>query len=139
MITCHVPRLARSPDSALALIAVAPSLKSPWNRSLLLPSRIRRRLILLPLNTSTHIPDAPCVIYSSSNGQGCPDHRVPSSDVCRRMMCLKPLEVTRPPPPPPPPPWPIVALVRAMVAATSLACAMMATTAPVSFPTNQKQ
>ena len=132
MIACHLPRLARSPDSALALLTVAPSLKSPWNRSLPLPSQIRRRFILLLLSTSTHIPDALCVIYSSSNVQGCPDHRVPSSHVCRRMTCLKPLEVTRPP-------WPTVALVRAMVAATALACAMMATAAPVSFPTNQKQ
>ena len=96
MIACHLPRLARSHNSALALIPVAPSLKSPWNRSLPLPSRIRRRLILLPLSTSTHIPYAPCVIYSYSNGKGCPDHRVHSSHVCRRMMCLKPLEVTRP-------------------------------------------
>ena len=96
MITCHLPRLARSLDSALALISAAPSLKSPWNRSLLLPFRIRRRLILLPLSTGTPISDASCVIYSSSNGQGCPDHRVHSSHVCRRMMCLKPLEVTCP-------------------------------------------
>ena len=96
MIACHLPRLARSLDSALAPIATAPSLKSPWNRSLSLPSRIRRRSIFLPLSTSTHILEAPCVIYSSSNGQGCLDHRVPSSHVCRRMMCLKPLEVTRP-------------------------------------------
>ena len=35
MVACHLPRMARSPDSALALIAVTPSLKSPWNRSLL--------------------------------------------------------------------------------------------------------
>ena len=96
MIACHLPRLARSPDSALALIVVTSSLKSPWNRSLPLPSQIRKRLILLPLSTSTYIPDAPCVIYFSSNGQGCPDQGVPSSHVCRRMMCLKPLEVTRP-------------------------------------------
>ena len=81
---------------ALALIASAPSLKSSWNRSLLLLSRTIRRLILLSLSTSTHISDAPCVIYFSSNGQGCPDHRVSSSHVCRRMMCLKPLEVTCP-------------------------------------------
>ena len=96
MITCHLPRLARSLDLALALIAAGPSLKSSWNRSLPLPSRIRRRLILLPLSTNTHIPDALCVIYSSSNGQGYLDHRVPSSHVCWKMMCLKPLEITRP-------------------------------------------
>ena len=96
MVACHLPRLARSPDSALALIAVAPSLKSARNRSLLLLPRPRRRLILLPLSTSTHVPDAPCFIYFSFNGQGCPNHRVPSSHVCRRMMRLKPLEVTRP-------------------------------------------
>ena len=98
MIACHLPRLARSHDMALALISsIVPCLKSPWNRSLPLPSRIKRRLILFPLSTSTHILDALCVIYSSSNGQGCPDHRVPPSHVCQRMMCLKPLEVTCPP------------------------------------------
>ena len=96
MVACHLPRLARSPDSALALIAEAPSLKSVRSRSLLLLPRARRRLILLPLSTSTHVPDALCVFYFSFNGKGCPDHRVPSSHVCRRMMCLKPLEVTRP-------------------------------------------
>ena len=96
MIACHLPRLARSPDSALALITITSSLKSPWNRSLPLPSQIRGRLILLPLSTSTHIPDAPCVINFSFNGQGCSDHRIPSSHVCQRMMRLKPLEVTRP-------------------------------------------
>ena len=96
VITCHLSWSGRSPDSTLTLIAVASSLKSPWNRSLLLLSRIRRRLILLPLSTSTHVSDAPCVIYFSFNGQVCPDHRVPSSHVCRRMMCLKPLEVTCP-------------------------------------------
>ena len=85
----------RSPDLALTLIT-APSLKSLWNRSLMFLSRIRRRLILLPLSTSIHNSDAPCVIYFSFNGQGCLDHRVPSSHVCRRMMCLKPLKVTRP-------------------------------------------
>ena len=85
-----------SPGLALALIALAPSLNSSWNRSLLLLSRTIRRLILLPLSTSTHISDALCVLHLSSNGQGCLDHRVPSSHVCRRMMCLKPLEVTRP-------------------------------------------
>ena len=62
---------------------------------MLLP-RARRRLILLPLSTSTHVSDPPCVIHFSLNGQICPNHRVPSSHVCRRMMCLKPLEVTRP-------------------------------------------
>ena len=61
---------------------------------MLLPGA-RTRLILLPLSSSTHVPDAPCVFYFSFNGQGCPDHRVPSSHVCQRMMCLKPLEVTR--------------------------------------------
>ena len=95
MIACHLPRLARSPDSALALIAATSSLKSIRSRSLLLLPRARRRLILLPLNTSTHVSDASRVFYFSFNGQGCPDHRVPSSHVCRRMMCLKPLEVTR--------------------------------------------
>ena len=96
MVTCHMPGLARSLDSALALIVSAPSLKSSWNRSLLILSRLRKRLILLPLSTSTHIPDAPCVIYFSSNGQGCPNQLVSSSHVCRRMICLKALEVTRP-------------------------------------------
>ena len=94
IVACHLPRLVRSPDSALALIVAAPSLKSSWNRSLLILSRIRRRLILLPLSTNTHILDASCVIYFYFNGQSCPDHRVPSSHVCQRMM--KPLEVTRP-------------------------------------------
>ena len=96
MVACHLPHLVRNPDSALALIVAVPSLKSLGSASLLLISRIIRRLILLPLSTNTHIPDALCVIYFSSNGQGCLDHRVPSSHVCRRMMCLKPLEVTRP-------------------------------------------
>ena len=124
MVACHLPRLAKSPDLTLAL-------RSMRNRSLLLLGA-KRRLILLPLSTSTHVPDAPCVFYFSFNVQGCPDYRVPSSHVCRRMMCLKPLEVTRPP-------WSIVALVRVMVAATALTCAMMATAAPVSFLTNRKQ
>ena len=96
MVACHMSHLDRSLDSTLALITVALSLKSIRRKSLLLLPRVRRRLILLLLSTSTHISDASCVIYSSSNGQGCPDHRVPSSHVCRRMMCLKPLEVTRP-------------------------------------------
>ena len=96
VITCHLSWPGRSPNSALTLITAALSLKSPWNRSLLLLSRIRRRLILLPLSTSTHVLDAPCVIYISFNGQGGPDHRVPSSHVCWRMMCLQPLEVTSP-------------------------------------------
>ena len=65
-------------------------------RSLLLLPGARRRMILLPLITSTHVLDTPSVFYFSFNGQGCPDHRVPCSHVCRRMMCLKPLEVTRP-------------------------------------------
>ena len=99
-ILSHVPRLMtmiachQKPRRGLGLESRRPVLKSPWNRSLPLLSLIRRRLILLPLSTSTHIPDAPCVIYSPSNGQGCPNHRVPSSHVCRRMMCLKPLKVT---------------------------------------------
>ena len=46
--------------------------------------------------SSTHVPDTPCFIYFSFNGQSGPDHRVPSSHVCQRMMCLKPLEVTHP-------------------------------------------
>ena len=37
---------------ALALIAAASSLKSSWNISIMLLSRTRRRLILLPLATS---------------------------------------------------------------------------------------
>ena len=96
MVACHLPRLVRSLDLALALIVAAPSLKSSGSRSLLLLSRTRRRMIVLPLTTSTRISDAPCIFYFSFNGQGCPDHRVPSSHVCRRMMCLKPLEVTYP-------------------------------------------
>ena len=96
MVTCHLPRLARNPDSTLALIATALSLKSSGSRSLLLISRTRRSLILLPLATSTRISNAPCIFYFSFNGQGCPDHRVPSSHVCWRMMCLKPLKVTCP-------------------------------------------
>ena len=66
------------------------------NKSLLLLLGTRRRLIVLPLSTNTHVPDAPCVFYLSLNGQGYPDHRVPFSHVCRRMMCLKPLKVTHP-------------------------------------------
>ena len=81
---------------ALALIAVASSLRSLGHISLLFLSQIRRKLVLLPLSTNTHVPDASCVIYFSFNDQGCPDHQVPSSHVCRRMMCLIPLEVTRP-------------------------------------------
>ena len=96
METCHRSCLTRSSGLALALIAVAPSLKSLGSRSLLLLSQTRRRMILLPLATSTRISDASCIFYFSFNGQGCPDHRVPSSQVCRRMMCLKPLEVTCP-------------------------------------------
>ena len=96
MVACHLPRLVRNPDSVLALIVATPSLKSVRSRSLLLLPGARRRLILLPLSTSTHVSDALCVFYFSFNGQGCPDHRVPFSHVCRRMTCLKPLEVTRP-------------------------------------------
>ena len=59
-------------------------------------SQTRRRLTLLPLVTSTRISDAPCNFYLSFNGQGCPNHQVPSSHVWQRMMCLKPLEVTLP-------------------------------------------
>ena len=62
----------------------------------MLLSRTRKRPILLPFSTSTHILDAPCIFYLSFNGQGCLDHRVPFSHVCQRMMCLKPLEVTCP-------------------------------------------
>ena len=50
---------------ALALIAATPSLKSLWDRSLMLLSRTRRRLILLLLDTSTCISDAPCILYLS--------------------------------------------------------------------------
>ena len=94
MVECHMPCLARSPNSTLALIAATSSLKSVRSRSLLLLPRARRRLILLPLSTSTHAMDASCVVYFSFNGQSFPDHRVPSSHGCWRMM--KPLEVTRP-------------------------------------------
>ena len=34
--------------------------------------------------------------HFSFNGQSYPGHRVPSSHVCRRMMCLKPMEVSCP-------------------------------------------
>ena len=71
-------------------------MKSLGSRSLMLLSRTRRRLILLPLATSTRILDASCIFCFSFNGQGCPDHRVPSSHVCRRIMCLTPLVVTHP-------------------------------------------
>ena len=77
-------------------MAMALSLRSVRSRILLLLPRARRRLILLPLSTSTHVSDAPCVIHFFFNGQSYLDHRVPSSHVCWRMMCLKPLEVTRP-------------------------------------------
>ena len=50
---------------ALGLIAATPSLKSLWDRSLMLLSQTRRRLILLPLDTSTRISDAPCILYIS--------------------------------------------------------------------------
>ena len=81
---------------ALALVDTTLSLISMRNRSLLLLLGARRKLILLPLSTSIHVPNAPCVIHFSFNGQGCPDNRVPSSHVCQRMICLKPMEVTRP-------------------------------------------
>ena len=94
MVACHLPLLARIPDSALALIAASASLKSIRSRSLLLLPRARRRLIPLPLSTSTHALDASNVIYFSFNGQSCLDYRVPSSHVCQRKMIT--LEVTRP-------------------------------------------
>ena len=97
MVACHLPHLARSPDLALSLIVAAPSLKFVQSKNLMFLSRARRKFILLPLSTRTHVLDATCVIYFSFNGQGCLAHRVPSSSVCRRMMCLKPLEVTCPP------------------------------------------
>ena len=65
-----------SPGLALALIATAPSLKSLWNRSLLLLSRTRRRLILLPLATNNCISDAPCILYLSLYSHSRLDHRV---------------------------------------------------------------
>ena len=125
MVAYHLPCLARSPNSALALIAATQSLKSLWNRSLLLLSQIRRRLILLPLSTNTHVSDALCVIYFSFNGQGCPDHRVSSSYVCRRMMCLNPWRLLVLP-------RPTVTLVRAVVAVTTLSYKMMATAASIA-------
>ena len=96
MVACHLPRLVRSPGSTLSMIVVAPSLQSIRSRSLLLLLGARRRLTLLPLSSRTHVLDAPYLNYFYFNGQGCLDHRVPSSHVCRRMMYLKPLEVTCP-------------------------------------------
>ena len=65
MVAYHLPRLARSPDSALALITMAPSLKSVQSISLLLHSQTRRRLIHLPLLTRTRNSDTPCILYLS--------------------------------------------------------------------------
>ena len=79
----------------LELMATALSLRSVRNRSLLLIFGARGRLVLLPLSFNTHVLDAPRVIHFPFDGQDCPDHRVPSFHVCRRMMYLKPLEVTR--------------------------------------------
>ena len=93
-VTCHLSRLIGNPYLALAQMAT--TLKPSRNRSLWLLSRTRRKLTLLSLDTSTRISDAPCLLYLSLYGHRHPDHRVPSSHVCRRMMCLKPLEVTRP-------------------------------------------
>ena len=42
MVACHLPCLARNPDSALALIAAAQSLKSIRSRNLLLLPRARK-------------------------------------------------------------------------------------------------
>ena len=63
----HRSLLARSLDMDLALMSAAPSpsLKSSWNRSLVLISQTRRRLILLPLATSPRISNAPCILYLS--------------------------------------------------------------------------
>ena len=59
-----------------ALIIMAPSLKFLCNRSLMLLSQTRKRLVLLPLATSPCISDAPCILYLSLYCHGCPNHIV---------------------------------------------------------------
>ena len=74
--TYHRPCLTGIPALTLPLIVVTLYKMSLWNRSSLLLPRARRKLILLPLLTSTRISDASGIINLSLYSHSYVAHRV---------------------------------------------------------------